>query len=268
MTMQIRRTSTPNTPPTGLREGQLAIGMAETPPLLWIGVPTALDPSGRKLITSPLKVTAQLFTSSAIYMPPPGLLFAIVECSGAGGGGGGVFAGVSSYAGGGGGAGSYSRGIVPAALIGSSQVITIGAGGSSGTPGAGSSFGALVTANGGGPGQGNDLSAYFGGAGVGGAMGSLATGVNGIRLRGAPGHNGFSADMRTGVWLVYPGNGGSLWGGGAWAGIVGVADSVGGTNGSMGGGGTGAGSNANNAQVGVNGGAGGDGWCLITEYSV
>lgn len=266
--IQIRRTSVANTPPTGLAEGQLAVGMADTPPSLWVGVPVALDPSGRKLIAPALKVTTQLFTSSGTYVPPPGLRYAIVECSGGGGGGGGVFAGVSAYAGGGGGTGSYSRGIVPAAQIGVSQPVTVGAGGSSGTSGAGSSFGTLVTANGGGPGQGNDLSAFFGGAGAGGAIGSLAAGVTGITLRGAPGHNGVAAQMPTGQWLVYPGNGGSFWGGGAWAGIVGSANSVAGSNGSMGGGGTGGGSNANNAQVGVNGGSGGNGWCLVTEYSL
>lgn len=58
MPMQIRRTASPNSPPTGLAEGQLAVGMADDPATLWVGVPTAIDPSGRKLI-SPAPLPAQ-----------------------------------------------------------------------------------------------------------------------------------------------------------------------------------------------------------------
>lgn len=47
MVMQIRRTATPNNPPATLAEGQLAVEMAN-PLRLWIGVPVAVDPSGRK----------------------------------------------------------------------------------------------------------------------------------------------------------------------------------------------------------------------------
>lgn len=52
MPMQIRRTPTPNAPPSGLLEGQLAVEMASTPPALWVGVPTAIDPSGRRLLNA------------------------------------------------------------------------------------------------------------------------------------------------------------------------------------------------------------------------
>jgi len=47
MTIQIRRTATPNNPPIGLDPGQLAVEMASAPPRLWCGVPTTIDPSGR-----------------------------------------------------------------------------------------------------------------------------------------------------------------------------------------------------------------------------
>jgi hypothetical protein len=47
--LQIHRTDSSG-PPTGLAEGQLSVEMNLTPPALWVGVPTALDPSGRKLI--------------------------------------------------------------------------------------------------------------------------------------------------------------------------------------------------------------------------
>ncbi|WP_156435242.1 hypothetical protein [Bradyrhizobium lablabi] len=47
--MQQKRTSTNNNPPTGLLPGQLAVEMG-TPLRLWVGVPTGLDPSGKKLL--------------------------------------------------------------------------------------------------------------------------------------------------------------------------------------------------------------------------
>jgi hypothetical protein len=50
MAIQIKRTTTGGAP-TGLQPGQLAVEMGPTPPLLWVGVPTSVDPSGRKLIT-------------------------------------------------------------------------------------------------------------------------------------------------------------------------------------------------------------------------
>lgn len=47
MVMQINGTSTPNLPPSGLAERQLSVEMGSTPPKLWVGVPTTIDPSGR-----------------------------------------------------------------------------------------------------------------------------------------------------------------------------------------------------------------------------
>lgn len=47
MPLQIRRTPTVNNPPSGLLPGQLSVEMANTPPRLWVGVPTAINPSGR-----------------------------------------------------------------------------------------------------------------------------------------------------------------------------------------------------------------------------
>lgn len=51
MPMQIRRTATLNSPPTGLAEGQLAVEMSGPVCKLWVGVPTSIDPSGRRLLT-------------------------------------------------------------------------------------------------------------------------------------------------------------------------------------------------------------------------
>lgn len=46
--LQIRRTRTPNNPPTDLVPGQLGIEMANDPPRLWVGVPTEIDPTARR----------------------------------------------------------------------------------------------------------------------------------------------------------------------------------------------------------------------------
>jgi hypothetical protein len=45
----IKRTETPDSPPTGLVPGELAVEMA-VPTRLWVGVPTALDPTAKKLL--------------------------------------------------------------------------------------------------------------------------------------------------------------------------------------------------------------------------
>jgi hypothetical protein len=45
----IKRTSTANSPPTGLSPGELAIEMSN-PTRLWVGVPIAIDGTGRKLL--------------------------------------------------------------------------------------------------------------------------------------------------------------------------------------------------------------------------
>jgi len=47
--VQINRTPTPNNPPVALLEGELSVEMA-TPTRLWVGVPVALDPTGKKLL--------------------------------------------------------------------------------------------------------------------------------------------------------------------------------------------------------------------------
>ncbi len=58
----IKRTATPNNPPAdgSLQPGELALEMAD-PTRLWVGVTTALDPTGRKLL---------LDSSTALTAPP------------------------------------------------------------------------------------------------------------------------------------------------------------------------------------------------------
>lgn len=54
--VRIKRTSTPNKPPTALDPGELAVEMS-TPTRLWVGVPTNLDPSGMKMLAPSSGVT-------------------------------------------------------------------------------------------------------------------------------------------------------------------------------------------------------------------
>lgn len=49
--VQIKRTASPATPPTGLEPGELAVEMG-SPTRLWVGVPVAQDPSGKKLLVN------------------------------------------------------------------------------------------------------------------------------------------------------------------------------------------------------------------------
>src|SRR5262245_58813194 len=65
--MQLLRTATPNNPPTGLLPGELAIEMAD-PARLWVGVPTALDATGKKLLVPQSGVVVS-------DTPPPSPIF-------------------------------------------------------------------------------------------------------------------------------------------------------------------------------------------------
>ncbi|MBO0863671.1 MAG: hypothetical protein J2P16_01175, partial [Mycobacterium sp.] len=90
--LRIRRTALANTPPPALAEGQLAVGMADTPPSLWVGVPSAIDPTQRRQINPPpTPPTVQRFiTGSGTYTPTAGTAWIRVRMCGGGGGGGGT----------------------------------------------------------------------------------------------------------------------------------------------------------------------------------
>lgn len=110
----------------------------------------------------------QVFTASATWTKPGGYpddTAVLIEAWGGGGGGD------SSATGGGGGGGGYASRIVRIADIASTVTVTVGSGGAVNTGGGTSSFGALVTAYGGGRGWGK-----LGGGGG----GSMAAGVNNL----------------------------------------------------------------------------------------
>jgi hypothetical protein len=128
-------------------------------------------------------VKYQIFTSSGTYTPSTGMVYCVAEVIGGGGGGGGSSGGSSASGGaGGGGAGGYGKSIFPAATIGASQVVTVGAAGTGGSVGANnggtggaSSVGALITSNGGAGGTNGTSNAAVGSLNGGGGGGTAAS---------------------------------------------------------------------------------------------
>jgi hypothetical protein len=184
---------------------------------------------------------AHIFTASeAATVTSAGRLFDYVVVGGGGGGGG-------NYYNGGGGGGGFSSGSIT--IPAGSTAITVGAGGAggasgvSGSAGGSSSIGSLVTSGG-------------GGAGSGGTGGSVGTGNSG---QSANGGNSGAAGGRTGGG----GGGGAGQSGNAGGTVQGVggngtSSSITGTATVYGGGGGGA-MNANNAYYVAAGGNGGGG---------
>jgi hypothetical protein len=209
-------------------------------------------------------INTQVFTASGTYTPSSDLLYAIVEVVGGGGGGGGS-TGNSAHgsAGAGGGGGGYARKVISAATIGASQTVTIGAGGTAGASGNNiggtggtTSFGALLSATGGGGGQGapaisNPVAFSNGGPGGSGSGGDFNT----------DGDNGRSSSYghTTGPVVASGAGGSSFFGGGANGS---TAENVGAGGASYGGGGAG-GSSFTTSNTG---GAGASGVVIVTEF--
>ena len=188
-------------------------------------------------------VTTQVFTAGGTYTRPTGLVYALVYIKAGGA------SGASSTTGGygaSGGEGEEGWGLFTAATIGSSQTVTIGAGGAAvtnntsadGNAGGTTSFGALITAAGS---PGGTRGTYGGAPGAGGSGGT-----GGIyHMRGEPGIAGSDTGGNTASY-----NSGGGKGGGSFAAAAGA---------NTGGGGGGGGQ-------GNNSGAGGTGICVVYEY--
>lgn len=142
-------------------------------------------------------ISRRIFTSNATYSPTVGTRSVVVEVQAGGGGGGG--AGYTSSTtvsiGAGGGAGGYAKSYLTSGF--SSQAIVVGAGGAGGniTPtngstGGTSSFGSIISCNGGvgGVGQSQATAGYTATAGTGGS----ASGGNTQNQSGQPGTHGVS----------------------------------------------------------------------------
>lgn len=202
--------------------------------------------------------TLAWFTSGGNYAKPTGLKFICVHVQAGGGGsaGAGTAVAASSSLGAPGGGGEYARAFIPASSLSALTAVTVGAGGvgaaavgGSGGAGGTSSFGAFVTAIGGG--GGSPLNNVTFGASNGGVSGSGGGGTAGSIFRipgkrgdaarvmngepfpaaGGDAHLGFGAPIAT-AQSTTPGVAGLLYGGGAsssWVrGSAGVLGSAGG----------------------------------------
>lgn len=216
------------------------------------------------------EINTQTFSSSGTYTPTAGMVFDVIEVVGGGGGGGGATAAVNdSAAGGGGGPGAYAKVFATAAQIGSSQTITIGAGGSGGSTAGGNggnggttSVGSLVSCPGGAGGAGMTAAAAMTIAQAGGSITTCTiSGVTTIaNTISFPGTWGIAYSENNEI----SGNGGYVPQVGGFGGFGTYNNNIQGSGGWLGGGGAGA--STQKATTGEVGGAGGSGYVVITEY--
>jgi hypothetical protein len=203
------------------------------------------------------------FTGNGIWTKASNLLFIDVIVIGGGGGGGSpVATGVpgNTRAGGGGSGGGYSRKIVLAPALNPTEVVTVGAGGIGGSngqtggQGVTSSFGSHLTATGGLGGAFSSSDNTIGPAQAGGGIGTNGL----VNAAGSDGQHGYAALAN----VVYGGNGGaSLMGGGGMGAVAGLALAQ---PGKVYGGGGGGG--LSDEITPLDGGAGGQGVVIVTEY--
>lgn len=218
-----------NTPKL-LNDGEVLIGVAGNNPVaatLTAGDLISITNNAGQIIVSSFAAPAFTINQSglqfttpgtATYTPTAGTVYAFVQVLGGGGGGGGsTNTGANDVCcGTGGGGGGYTEAFIDISTIGSSQTITVGAGGigvssDDGTSGGDSSFGALLIGNGGSGG-------VFGGPGDGFDNGGSGGGYSGSSLiYGYAGQTGGSSGPPSGAGpddvppYTFSGSGGSCF---------------------------------------------------------
>jgi len=207
-----------------------------------------LRADGTPLVSSGGLTGFQVYSASDTWAKPAGLTHVIVEVVGGGAGGSGSN---GNDPGGGGAAGGYSRKYIAVASLGSTETVTIGAGGSgggtntAGSAGGTSSFGAHASATG------------------------CGAGPN-IRASGTPG-SGASGDLNIKGGAGGPGSvesGGNIAGSGGSSVLGGGGQGLtsGGGTGSAGGNYGGGGAGGSTSGSGESGGAGAGGVVIVWEY--
>lgn len=212
-----------------------------------------------------------LFTSSGTFTKAtyPWLRAVRVRLVGGGGGGAGAAApgaGTNISFGNGGGGGGYAEALITVASLGTTETVTVGAGGSVSSGGAGggggsTSFGSLVAANGGGGGSIKPASVY--GNYVPSGTGGIGT-AGDLKLSGDSGTGGSWAG--SGLGASGSGGGSMMGGGGAVTATGSGSTSLAGEPGQNYGGGGGGGS-ANTNAIARAGGAGAPGVVIVELYS-
>jgi len=219
-----------------------------------------LNDSGTGTITIPGATTPimRVYTSDGTWTKPANLKYIIVEVVGGGGGGGGTTN--NNTTGGGGGGGGYSREVLAASVLASTEDYDVGAAGGGGATGDGtaggtSNFGTtpFLQATGGGLGTGN-INNGQGGAGGVGSNGTL-------NIEGQDGGAGLG--VATGNYSVSGYGGDSHYGGGGGS-VSSQTGTAGLAGNNYGGGGSGAAAGTSSSDI-----AGGDGKAgvvIVTEY--